>query len=489
MNKHQQKAALGGMQSVEPGEFPSGFLAFGEAKCHRLVEAAKSPTDIYRLASGPFSDLLGRDFKEQLTDSHREQFSAETGTKTFIQFREWSDEWRIRTQVDGTVGSPPPEQSGNRISDMLSDRGARKIADSCAYMAEKHGGFKTFVTGTFDEATRAKLTTYDIKTRRPLTTIQKEVTRTMDAMQKMYQRGWTTDKSNRVDSHEQALAYCWVVEVPENDAGIPNPHVHMLLDWQVDYQHFKPWAARIESIWGNGYFHLEKIEDPLCAGAYMAKAAGYISKANGQSDQGIVTGNRYAISKRARAPEWYTIGTFELGVMGHLIRDVYDHITTKHEAIFAERKRLNQARDNIIQRAKKEKEKTGRYPLWAKNQRDKIGKRLAYVRHKINSLEVRANKYQLVLKGQSAFNRFSGWAMAQGWKFNERPDSHWLAEFKQRLYSKKKKRTAVTDGWLVSMVDGLRSRVRESVAACYELFDNDGWTFIDREDWRADYGF
>lgn len=335
-----------------------------------------------------------------------------TGSKTVVQRRDWSGEIRIRTQVDTTVGTTPPDQSGDRVSKILSDRGARKIADACAYMAAKHGGFKTFITGTFSEKVRADLTNYDIKTAKPYTTIQKEVTRTMDAMQKAFQRGWVDETTGEhVPGHAQPLTYCWVVEIPESENGEKNPHVHILMDWQVEYQNFKSWSARLESQWGNGYFHLEKINDPLCAGAYMAKAAGYISKGNGQSDQGEVTGNRYGISKRARAPEWYTIGEYELGVMGSIIRDLFDAVNAKHGHKFAERKRLNTERDNLLKLAKQEKEKTGKYPLWAKRKRQEIGKKLTAVRKEINDLPVRASKYQTVLK-ENWFPWFMGRALA-----------------------------------------------------------------------------
>ena len=87
--------------------------------------------------------------------------------------------------------------------------------------------------------------------------------------------------------------------MPKNDDGEDNPHIHLLMDWRADRKHFAGWAKRIESIWGNGAFHLERIKDPTAAGAYMAKAAGYMTKAAGDDDQGEVRGNRYAISSAA----------------------------------------------------------------------------------------------------------------------------------------------------------------------------------------------
>ena len=189
------------------------FLPFGEAERNRLVKAAKSPTHEILLtealkkgfkgrvrmprplslpaqAEGPFSHLGGREESIQATDKFNEKYTNEVGCKTIIQFREWSDEWRIMTRVDGTVSSPPPLQAGDRISKMLSNRAARKISDSCSYMASQSKGFQTFVTGTFSQEARDRIDAGE-------TTIQKEVTRTMDAMTKMYQRGWDTTREAR----------------------------------------------------------------------------------------------------------------------------------------------------------------------------------------------------------------------------------------------------------------------------------------------------
>jgi hypothetical protein len=452
-------------------------LPLAEGERRRLVEAAKSPTrtreailakirwDLREKSPAKKITLVDGDEyrreRETKLEKFREKPQNNVGSKTIIQFREWSDEWRIRTQVDTTVGTKPPDRSGIREGVFLSDRGARKIADSCAYMAAKNGGYKTFVTGTFDSATREKIAA-------GATTIQREVTRTMDALTKMYSRGWVRSDGREVEAKNESLAYCWVVEVPKNEAGEDNPHVHMLLDWSVEFTDFKEWAARIENIWGNGYFHLEKIVDPLCAGAYMAKAAGYISKASGADDQGNVRGNRYAISKRARAPEWYTIGTFELGVMGHLIREVYDGIQARHAAKFAERKRLNEQRDAIRERAKKQQAEhpKKKYPLWAKHARDRIGAALMAVREKINAIPVRASKYQLILKSQEIFWRFMGWAKACGWSWNARPDSHWMARFRKQLYTRKRLR----DMWrsqqeLADAAERKINSVRESLSS------------------------
>ncbi|MBX2809768.1 MAG: hypothetical protein KTR20_14175 [Cellvibrionaceae bacterium] len=323
------------------------------------------------------------------------------GCRAVIEFREWCDEWRLRTAVDGQ-NMKPPEQAGDRISELLSHRGARKIADSCEYMHQTQGCYKTFVTGTFTAEVREKIANGD-------TSIQKEVSRTLNSLQKMYQRGWTTQAGERVEGHSQGLPYCWVVEVPKNEQGEDNPHIHMLLGWQVAYKYFAEWSQRIEAIWGNGYFHLEKIKDSTCAGAYMAKAAGYLSKAQDNDTQGKVTGNRYGISAVARAPGWITYANTQLHIASQLIVDVYDHLTQKYGEKYRARKQLNQALAKI--------------PKEKKALRQHIGKKLAGVRAELNALPIRCNKYQVICKGRGHAFRFLNWCIN-----DEDKGTDWLPE-------------------------------------------------------------
>lgn len=387
----------------------------------RLVEASKSPTDQKEAEITRQSALYRQKFnllksvecapREAVELDALPKVSApgQAGCSAVIEYREWAQEWRIRTQVEA-ANTTPPELDGPRVSEMLSHRGARKIAESCEFMSKVRGGYKTFVTGTFDESTRGKIATGE-------TTIQREVSRCMDALQKMYSRGWTDKKTgDRVPGHDGGLAYCWVVEVPKNENGEDNPHVHILLGWRVEYRNFEGWAARLESVWGNGYFHLEKIKDCTCAGAYMAKAAGYMTKGE-DGQQGQVKGNRYGISAAARAPDWVTLSRHQLHTMSQIIADIYDHLTVKHGAAYRERKRLN-----------RELEST---PKTAKSARQRIGQRLQLVREQLNRLPVRANKYQLILKGQEAYSRFLFWAQGMHQQTASRPA--WLPELPDAL--------------------------------------------------------
>ncbi|CAH6946993.1 conserved hypothetical protein [Vibrio chagasii] len=181
------------------------------------------------------------------------------------------------------------------------------------------------------------------------TTIGKEVSRLIDAMKKMYQRGWGADHTLQVDE-ESGQKYCdlnpekvsahlgkssdfgptnkpldfhyiWVAECPANEDGEPNPHVHVLLKWNVEPKLFSAWAKRLEKIWGHGFAKLERIKKPKAAGSYIIKAVGYAAKGQ-DSDQGLIRGNRYNISKCTRAPKWECLASFEADNMTAVIKEL-----------------------------------------------------------------------------------------------------------------------------------------------------------------------
>ncbi len=105
------------------------------------------------------------------------------------------------------------------------------------------------------------------------------------------------------------LDYMWVAEMPNNEKGEKNPHVHVMMRWQVEQPVFRAWAERLESIWGHGFGKLERIKTPQAASNYLLKAVGYLTKGSA-NDQGTISGNRYNISASARAPKWECIGEF-----------------------------------------------------------------------------------------------------------------------------------------------------------------------------------
>ena len=384
------------------------------------------------------------------------------GRFTVISRREWSGEYRIRTQVD-LPHATPPAQSGKRITSTLSMRGAVTIADSCHYMAVKHGGYSTFLTLTFNDEARARIASGQ-------NTIQHESRRFFDSIQKMYQRGWRakTDLGTvKISGHDEKLKYCWVAENPKNAASEDNPHLHVLLSWQVPFNIFEAWANRIEKIWGQGFAHLEKIKEPMKAGAYMAKAAGYLTKAAGECEQGEIRGNRYSVSEDARAPEWECICRAELGIMGHIITDVHDYFSFKYGHVFEERRNLNTKLSKIKAEHAAIKAVKGTVSKESIRTRCKVGQKLQTVRAKLSALPAIASKYQLTIKSTDRFNAFLQWAIhgnrnqeqdwlpeinrSETWDPNNKPDGLWLGEFKRRLNYRRHRLWEKTAEWWESL--------------------------------------
>ncbi len=380
------------------------------------------------------------------------------GRFTVVSQREWSGEFKIRTQVEQPAEAPPI-QSGERITKDLSLRGAVAISDSCHYMAKKHGGYSTFLTLTFDDDARARMVAGE-------STIQKEASRFFDGIQKMYQRGWqakTEFQSVKMPANDHKLKYCWVAENPQNDAGEDNPHLHVLMSWRVPFAVFDAWSKRIEGIWGQGFAHLEKIKDPEQAGAYMAKAAGYLTKAQGATDQGEIRGNRYGISADARAPEWALVGRYELGIMGHLIADVYDFFGFKYGPKFKARRKLNGALNAVKDTAKELKEAGQKQTPEQLKRRAKIGQKLQKVRAEINELPAVSSKYQILIKSKTAFDEFWAWATHaqkgekcawlptiskdETWQPDNKPDSLWFGEYKKRIGLRRRRFCEVGAAW------------------------------------------
>ncbi len=403
---------------------------------------------------------------------------------------------------------------------MLTERGARKISESCYFMACQRGGFSTFATLTLTPEARNKLrrlewqaraaiedgylladpvhsdpvrasqglfapkftgenqtanqsfqrmnvggpfALLDAESGRPYTpikqewvwSVQKEASRFFEAANKMYTRGWQykTEAGDVVKvpgSHQcipkkrpmkkndqfdapatpiefapEPLAYLWVAENPDRideETGEllgENPHLHLMMKWRVGYQHFDAWAARLEKLWGHGFAHLEKIKDPQKAGSYVAKAAGYLSKAQGKTDQGEIRGNRYGISSRARAPGWIECERHQVGMMGWLLAEAHELWSEKHGEKIQRREKLKCQ----LEAASNPRE------------RQKIGRILEATRKEIEPLP-RISKYTALFKSEHQKNQFFQWARGRGWE--EKPQcSLWLAEWRKTQWARR----------------------------------------------------
>ena len=461
-----------------------------------LVKAPKSPTndEIEETSAKKLAfevaeaETAGRSIRmwnggevhtKHITPAREKVGQGAPGVQCIIEARKWADEIRVRSQVEGANGTPPPVNEGPRISEWLSDNGLRKLTDSAAYVAAERGGYTTFVTLTVDDESRAKLAAGK-------TSIQKEASRCFDAWAKMYQRGM---KRQGIAGHDDDLDYLWVVEVPDNEQGDPNPHIHVLMRWAVEYDQFEGWAGRLESSWGQGFAHLEKIKNGKSAGAYIAKAVGYLCKAQGKADQGTVRGNRYGISKSARAPGWELMSKTQLDCMSQLIADVYDHLSFTNGPDYKKRQRLNQASSEIKAEAAKQRKKNNakKSPAWVVKKQKKIADALEKVRAKLDAIPVRVSRYQIILKGEQAAKTFFKWAyhptgsksiLPADWlpekpegiafKPGESPAGHqslYHTKLRKKFHENQRRRWAMTDAvsaWIDEQKEALKTEIFET---------------------------
>lgn len=508
------------------------------AEAYRLVKAAKSPTDRFPGLTGLFFNRPGdRKFPKKnpatTTPSgkpeadHTAPDLTAPGTWAVIEKRDWAGEHRLRMETRPGAGVHTPDNAGERITAMLTERGARKISESCYFMACQRGGFSTFATLTLTPEAREKLgrrewqapaemeegwlienpikiepsrakqgrfaphftddhqtakqnkpfdvggpfALLDLETRRPFTpikhvwiwSVQKEASRFFEAANKMYTRGWqyqtaegatvkvpgsckcvparrkVTTEGNPVTwlkdgpytpikFKAEPLAYLWVAENPDRideqtgELLGENPHLHLMMKWAVPYKHFEAWATRLEKLWGHGFAHLEKIKDPQKAGSYVAKAAGYLSKAQGKTDQGDIRGNRYGISSRARAPGWIETERYQVGMMGWLIAEAHELWSEKHGEKIQRREKL-----------KRELEATN-----DAGQRQKIGKLLEATRKEIEPLP-RISKYAALFKSEGQKDQFFRWARGRGWE-EKTQCSLWLKEWRKAQWARREYR-------------------------------------------------
>jgi len=321
------------------------MFSAGEAE-HRLVKGSKSPTeldipdnlDIYEPIEKKYSNETG-EHNQDIDQVFYEW--AEPGKFIQVKHEEWSDTYTATAIIQQRKQDAPPVQCGDRWTEKLTKAAQRKIDKSARYLSKSKRGYRAFITLTFNNEQRRLIELHDkpgafdigqqcgpVINKR--TSISKEASRFLNALQQRRKEGMLID----VDGNKKMLRgtgklfdYVWVIENPWHATlactlegaqyceidGLHhrNPHIHLLTNWTVKRKHFKGWAARIEKLWGHGFAHIEKIKKPASAAAYMAKAAGYIGK-GADGSQGPVRGNRYNISKGARAPAPRMIGNYAL---------------------------------------------------------------------------------------------------------------------------------------------------------------------------------
>ena len=336
-----------------------------------------------------------------------------------LSYRDWSNEYRLRVSVDTNPAEPPPEQGGDRKTTALSQRGARNILESGAYIAAVRGGYTTFLTLTFDTAARERITSGE-------STIGKEVSRFFDGASKLYRRGWVAEKTvtdhqngfdcvandaEPVPSAGDALDYLWCAEAPLNADGAVNPHCHVLMRWTVEPHLFRAWAKRIENLWGHGFAKLERIRNADAASGYLLKALGYLTKGESQ-DQGEIKGNRYNISKSARAPSWEVLAEFHAQHMAAIIAEVGEKLARRAAPIRGE-----------IAAAKAEVTKAAEAAAVLKNKGDldkaaqvkarieRLTQKIKDAHAQLQQIPARVNDhYQITFKSADTLRKFLDWS-------------------------------------------------------------------------------
>ena len=345
------------------------------------------------------------------------------GAVARIYEREWANSYRIRVMAQASATEPPPQQEGDRKTSQLSQKGASKILDSGAYVSAVRGGFTTFLTLTFDNEAQQRIVSEE-------NTIGKEVSRFFDAISKMYQRGWqcagdVLQTQNGLDcigateiippSHD-ALDYLWVAEMPDSESRGVNPHCHVLLRWNVAPHLFHDWAKRVERLWGQGFAKLERIKNADAASGYLLKALGYVVKGESQ-DQGTFKGNRYNISKAARAPAWECLAEFEAQNMCAIINEVREKWVRKDKPIKSIINKTKKALANYKKAYNVQKAKKGRTQAERNLTLGKMQKRIAEFEktisdnyEKLTNRGARANEYQVTFNSPELLAKFIGWA-------------------------------------------------------------------------------
>ncbi|MFL7011922.1 hypothetical protein [Enterovibrio norvegicus] len=265
------------------------------------------------------------------------------------------------------------------------------------------------------------------------TTIGREMSRTLDGMKKMFERGWkyTNDDGEKIDvpATDGEFRYIWVAESPANEQGEPNPHAHLLTNIAVEQQHFSAFCQRIESLWRNGYAHFERIRNKHAASSYIIKAVGYAAKGD-NGEQGVIEGNRYGISRSARAPKWEVLATFEADRLSAVISECNRRLeqwkAPKRREIDRQQFIKNQAKKLIA--IEKNKAQSNDAIIAMHSARIKAAESAMFsTRKEIQARGVRVSgegRFCIEFENDSDFSRslaFLGWAHgARGWTYEAR---------------------------------------------------------------------
>lgn len=251
-----------------------------------------------------------------------EQVKETFGEPTTDYSLSWDDAGRCSLYPaprEGFERSAPPRHKGPRVTERLSQNAVRTIRG--AVMKAALLGCPLVVMWTFtvkekDEGGKWECPREAVAS--GALVMSEELSRTFDALAK--------DRKRKGD--KRPFHNVWAAENPpagvENEVngrgevveGTSNPHIHALLSWVFKAPQtkgpkakrkaaamaaFVEFAAYVEDLWGLGWVHMEFLDKPEAAGAYLLKAAGYVTKgAAKDQDPQPIRGQRWYVSDGIR---------------------------------------------------------------------------------------------------------------------------------------------------------------------------------------------
>lgn len=203
-----------------------------------------------------------------------------------------------------------------------------------------------------------------------------------------------------------------------SSVGEQNYHAHVLMRWNVEPVFFHEWAARIENIWSQGFVTIERIKNAKAAAAYLLKALGYMVK-GGEGSQGEIRGNRYNISKYARAEGWENCATHEAQHMYGLIQEYAQGIEAKKQRKIIKQSELKKTLGTIEKLTNVNKkdfsEKRQQFIENLKNKLEQVSEKVSELSSELNGNFAMGGVAKFA--SETAFVGFIDWAIGvRGWQ-------------------------------------------------------------------------
>ena len=203
-----------------------------------------------------------------------------------------------------------------------------------------------------------------------------------------------------------------------SSVGEQNYHAHVLMRWNVEPVFFHEWAARIEGLWGQGFVTIERIKNAKAAASYLLKALGYMVK-GGEGSQGEIRGNRYNISKHARAESWENCATHEAQHMYGLIQEYTQGLEAKKERKLFKQVELKKTLGTIEKLKNVNKkdfsEKRAQFIEKLEQKLETVSEKISEISTELNGNFARGGVAKFA--NESAFVGFIDWAIGvRGWQ-------------------------------------------------------------------------